>query len=192
MLNRISEQLTLAVADAVGLPVSPIPRGLSYWEIIDTRSGGVWSFRFSETVFNLAWRPIIHVYPDVFTLNVHYNDGKIEATFDEPVEAQAAIDTKQMRRIGIFLLSGIQKFEVPSCVHRELNDYFIRFSSYDQRKGAMASVGEIGLSHPDPFVRKCFEEAERQAQNRGTMDERHGRLYQGSALDDQKDPSKVN
>lgn len=201
MMDYITELMLELVSKAAGNKATA--DGLHYWEILDLKSGGVWSFRRLESSLDVAWRPMIDVFPDAFTLHlIQERDSIFAETSRSP--ALESVERAKMRRLGIFLLSATEGMKLPDCVHRELNDLFYPFSKESYMKGALVEAGlswdtepreelkngawersseprlvrDIGLSHPEPAVKEAFEKAKR--------------MYEGKALDDQKDPSKVN
>ena len=190
---------------------------LNRWEIDDLASGGRWFFQQEgEDTLIVAWSDShSHDEQVCFLVTLAPYQGRLEAKHD----LFRSPPPEQFRSLGIRVLTHLQDVSC-SPLHRELNDLFLSARERRDRhlKGAMAEAGlawetepreelkngawerseeprlvrDIGLGHSNPTVRKAFEEAQRRAAGLGTMEERHEKLYQGSALDDQKDPSKVN
>lgn len=145
----------------------------------DMKDGGTWTFMNNETTVTFGWRPSEDG-PQCFLITVGVENGVITAVKETPYPD---FNIERWRGVGIRLLSATSGLLLPSCIHRELNDLFgptykemvLRSEDY---KSEPRLVRDIGLNHPNPVVKKAFENAQK--------------MYQGKALDDQKDPSKVH
>lgn len=153
----------------------------------DLKDGGTWSFINNQDSFVFGWRPSKEG-PQCFMITVGTLNRTIVAETDHPYPD---FNMSRWRSVGIRLLNATGGLAIPSCIHRELNDLFgptyrealLKSESYETEKlpyvvDEPRLVRDIGLNHPNPVVKEAFEKAQR--------------LYQGKALDEQKDPSKNN
>jgi hypothetical protein len=182
MMNGLVQKLAQCIATAAGQPV-PVVQGLHYWELIDLKNGGLWSFTHVDITASFSWRPMMDKEPDAFTVHVTVYGGKIDVETD-PTNL-VGVDRIQFQKVGLALLQRISEVDLPSSVHRELNDLFgpspkdvfLKAEGMTPRD-TTRQLGDIALLHPNPVVRRTAE--------------RTKRMYQGTALDEQKDPNKVN
>jgi hypothetical protein len=183
MLEQLAGQIAALVALAAGhTPFGP----LGAWEVEDMKDGGTWSFRNNGSSIVFGWRPSVDG-TQCFMITVGIQHGAITADLDN---TYPDFNMERFRGVGIRILNATAGLLLDCCIRRELNDLFgpsykealLRAEELEYRRlpyvPETRHVRDIGLNHPNPVVKEAFEKAQR--------------MYQGSALDDQKDPSKNN
>lgn len=191
MLQTIAIRLSATVAIACGTDI-PDVSGLLTWEIQDQKTKSVWTFRMlTKDCLTFGWRPLYDILEDAFTTRVMTNAA---GDLDAQTDIHPGADRSKMKEVVIPLFNALQDSDLPSCIHRELNDQFHPYDKRRQVLGAMAEAGVMVLDcEPRLEIRDgAWDINEEPRLVLGTMDERHARLYQGTALDGQKKPSENN
>jgi hypothetical protein len=195
LLQTIAVRLSATVAIACGTDI-PDVSGLLSWEIQDQKTKSVWTFRMlTKDCFTFGWRPLYDILEDAFATRVMMNGA---GDLDAHTDRNDGPDRSKMKDLVVPLFNALQDSDLPSCIHEELNN---QFYPYDKRRQVLGAMAEAGLDTPyvlDCEPREELRDGAWELDERprlvlvGTMDERHSRMYKGTALDGQKKPSENN